>query len=69
MNTILKTGALIGLTCGAWTFVMGFAGWYKHPALQYAFWLVVVIQIALLVWGLRQTARTGVRWARGRSCP
>jgi hypothetical protein len=33
MNPILSTGLLIGLLCGAWTFVMGFTGWYKDPVL------------------------------------
>ncbi|HSN98432.1 MAG TPA: DUF4199 domain-containing protein [Candidatus Nanopelagicales bacterium] len=56
MNTILKGAALIGGLCAAWTFVMGFTGWYKHPTLLNAFWLVVPIQIGVLVWALRRTA-------------
>jgi Protein of unknown function (DUF4199) len=56
MKVILKVGVLIGALCALWVFVMGFTGWYKHPALLNAFWVVVLIQIGLLVWGLRQTA-------------
>jgi len=56
MNPILKTGIAIGLGCVAWTFVMGFTGWYKDPAMVKAFFLVIGIEIVLLVWGLRQTA-------------
>ena len=56
MNVTLKVGLLIGALCALWTFVMGFTGWYKDPALLNAFWVVVPIQIGLLIWGLRQTA-------------
>jgi len=39
-----------------WTLVMGVTGWYKHPVLLNMFWVVVLIEIGVLVWGLRQTA-------------
>ena len=60
MNPILAAGVLIGLLCSAWTFVMGFTGWYKIPALANGMFITVVmaIEIAGLTWGLRQTART-----------
>jgi hypothetical protein len=41
---------------------MGFTGWYKHPTLLHLFWLVVAVQVALLIWGLRRTASAGVRY-------
>jgi Protein of unknown function (DUF4199) len=63
MNPILAAGLLIGVFCGLWTFVMGVTGWYKDPAMMNAFWVVVVIQLFGLVWGLRQTARQGRGWA------
>jgi hypothetical protein len=63
MNPILAAGLLIGVFCGLWTFVMGVTGWYKDPAMMNAFWIVVVIQLFGLVWGLRQTARQGRGWA------
>jgi len=59
MNTIVKSGLLIGILCCAWTYVMGFAGWYKDPLMMSTFYLVFVIQIALLIRGLKQTAAEG----------
>jgi len=63
MNTILKSGALLGCLVVAWTFVMGFTGWYKDPVLLNMFWMVIVIQIVLLVWTLRKTAAEGRGYA------
>jgi hypothetical protein len=59
MNPILNAGLLIGVLCGVWTFVMGFTGWYKDPVMLNAFFLVIVIEVAGLIWGLRQTAAQG----------
>jgi hypothetical protein len=59
VNPILKTGVVIGILCAVWMFVFGFAGWYKDPSMRVMFFLVVLIEIAGLVWGLRQTAREG----------
>lgn len=59
MNPVLNAGVLIGVLCGLWTFVMGWTGWYKDPARVNIFFLVILIEIAGLVWGLRQTAREG----------
>lgn len=63
MNPILAAGLLIGVFVGLWTFVMGFTGWYKDPAMMNAFWVVVLIELIGLVWGLRQTARQGRGYA------
>jgi hypothetical protein len=63
MNPVLKAGLLIGVLCGVWTFVMGFTGWYKDPVMLNAFFLVVLIEIGGLVWGLRQTAAEGRTYA------
>ena len=59
MNPIIAAGLLLGVLCGAWTFVMGFTGWYKDPAMVNAFFLVILIEIGVLIWGMRQTARQG----------
>jgi hypothetical protein len=59
MNPILSAGILIGVLCGAWTFVMGLTGWYKDPVMMNAFFAVILIQIAGLIWGLTQTAAQG----------
>lgn len=50
-------GVALGLAVAGWTLVMGATGWYRDPALQAAFFLVVVIQIAVLVMLLRRTAK------------
>ncbi|MBI4547619.1 MAG: DUF4199 domain-containing protein [Ignavibacteriae bacterium] len=62
MNVTTRGGILIGVLCGLWTFVMGFTGWYKDPALLYAFWLVIPIQIGVLIWGLRKVTSTGKQY-------
>jgi hypothetical protein len=65
MNPILAAGLLIGVLCGLWTFVMGFTGWYKDPAMLWIFFAVILFEIGGLIWGLRQTAREG-RTYRGQ---
>jgi len=59
MNPILAAGLLIGVLCGLWTFVMGFTGWYKDPSKTAAFFVVILIEVAGLMWGLRRTAVQG----------
>lgn len=59
MHPIPAAGLLIGVLCAVWTFVMGFTGWYKDPTMAGAFFLVILIQVFGLVWGLRQTAAQG----------
>lgn len=56
MISTVRTGLLIGVSVVVWTFVMGFTGWYLDPALLNLFFLVIPIQIALLVVGLRSSA-------------
>jgi hypothetical protein len=56
MKPIPKVGIILGLLVVGWTFVMGMTGWYKDPALLNLFWVVVLIQVVVLVWGLRLTA-------------
>jgi hypothetical protein len=63
MNPILAAGLFIGVFSGLWAFVMGLSGWYKDPAMVWAFWAVVAIEVFGLTWGLRQTAREGRGWA------
>lgn len=59
MKQIVLPGVVLGALVVVWTFVMGITGWYRHPTLLHLFWLVIVIEIAVLVWGLRGTARDG----------
>lgn len=57
MSSTVRTGLSIGFAVVAWTFVMGFTGWYLHPTLLNLFFLVIPIQIVLLVVGLGSTRR------------
>ena len=60
MNPILSTGLLIGVLCGAWSFVMGFTGWYRDPGKAWIFFVAVItIEVLGLIWGLRRTAKEG----------
>jgi hypothetical protein len=59
MPPILAAGLLIGVLCGIWTFVMGFTGWYKDPVMLNVFFVVILLEIGGLVWGLRKTAAEG----------
>lgn len=59
MKPTLKAGLALGILVAAWTFLMGFTGWYKHPTLLNLFHLVILIQICVLIWGLKQTAAEG----------
>lgn len=56
MNPTLLAGLLLGILVAAWTFVMGFTGWYKDPQRLGLFWLVIPLQIGLVVWSLWRTA-------------
>ena len=58
MPPTLRAGLILGLCVAAWTFIMGFTGWYKHPGLLYLFWLVIPMQIGILLWTLRDLAPT-----------
>jgi Protein of unknown function (DUF4199) len=59
MDPILRTGLTIGVLCGAWMFVLGATGWYLDPVLSALFFVVVLIEIGGLIWGLRKTAAEG----------
>jgi hypothetical protein len=59
MHPVPAAGLLIGVLCAIWTFVMGFTGWYKDPDKAGAFFLVVLIEVFGLIWGLRRTAAQG----------
>jgi hypothetical protein len=54
MSLTVKGGLIIGVLCGVWMYVIGFTGWYRDPALQAMFWVVVLIEIGVLYWMLRQ---------------
>lgn len=56
MPPTLRAGLILGLSVAAWTFVMGFTGWYKQPGMLHLFWLVIPLQIGILLWALRASA-------------
>lgn len=64
MATVFRSGLLLGLLVVAWTFVVGFTGWYKDPQMVKLFWLVIPIQITVLVLALRRTAAQGTPYLR-----
>jgi hypothetical protein len=63
MSLTLKGGLLIGGLCSVWMYVVGYAGWYRDPALQAMFFLVIVIEIVALFWMLRQLPESGKTFA------
>ncbi len=58
MNTTLKYGLILGLLCSAWTYVLGFTGWYIDPVLMNLFFVVILIEIVILYCGLNESATT-----------
>jgi len=56
MTTTYKAGMYIGVLCGIWQLIMGLTGWYKDPAMYNIFFVVILIQVGVLIWGLKQTA-------------
>ncbi len=59
MKSTIKPGIALGLIVVVWMYIIGFAGWYKDAAMMNMFYLVILFQIAVLVWGLRLTAAEG----------
>jgi len=57
-NVAVKGGIWLGVLVFLWTLVMGVTGWYKHPTLLNLFWVVILIEVAVLLWALRRTAAT-----------
>ncbi|MBM4166890.1 MAG: DUF4199 domain-containing protein [Ignavibacteria bacterium] len=57
MNSTLKTGIVIGIACAMWIFIQGITGWYKDPVMSSTFFLVILIEIGVLVWGLKQSEK------------
>jgi hypothetical protein len=57
MKSMLMTGLAIGVLCAAWQVIMILAGWLTKPGTFALFYLVILIQILILIWGMRQTAQ------------
>ena len=56
MKPILKIGFVIGVLCAIWQVLMAATGWLANPRLFAIFYVVILIEIGVLIWGLRQTA-------------
>jgi hypothetical protein len=61
MEHAVRGGLILGALVAAWTLVMGFTGWYRHPTLAALFFVVVLVQIGVIVAVLRKT-REGRTW-------
>ena len=59
MTILWKYGVLLGILVAVWTYVMGFAGWFRDPVLHHLFWLVVLIQTGVLLVAMRAAAKAG----------
>lgn len=63
MKPIVTAGIVLGVSVGIWIFINGFAGLYKNPGTAWVFPVVAtVIEIFVVVWGLRKTAQLGKRY-------
>ena len=58
MNIPVRAGVVLGVLVVIWQFVIGFTGWYKDPVMMNAFFLVIVFEIAVIIWALRKTCAT-----------
>jgi hypothetical protein len=56
MSTPIRAGVLLGVLVTIWQFVIGFTGWYKDPVMLNLFFLVILFELVVLLWALKQTA-------------
>lgn len=56
MKSIFKVGLTIGVLCAIWQFIMAATGLLTNPHLFGLFYFVILIEVAVLVWGLKRTA-------------
>lgn len=63
MKRILTIGIVLGVLVAIWDFVYGLLGLYKSPGTVWTFSVVaILIEVGVLVWGLRQTVQDGRRY-------
>jgi hypothetical protein len=58
VNIPVRAGLVLGVLVVIWQFVIGFTGWYKDPVMMNAFFLVIVFEIAVIIWALKKTCAT-----------
>lgn len=56
MKSIFKAGLAIGIFCGIWQIILATTRWIINPSLMNLFYLVILIEIAVLIWGLKQSS-------------
>jgi hypothetical protein len=56
MKSAWKGGIAIGVLCAVWQVIMANTGWITSPNRMNLFYLVVLIEIAVLIWALTQSA-------------
>ncbi len=64
MKEMVKAGILLAVLVAVWTYVMAFTGWIADPVLFNMFWLVILINIVVVVLGLRWTAALGYGYGK-----
>ena len=64
MKTAAVAGIVLGVLCVAWTFVMGYTGWYLDPVKLNLFYVVIGIEVAVLIVMLGRTARQGFGYGK-----
>jgi hypothetical protein len=63
MKPVISAGVMLGVAAGIWMFINGFAGLYRNPGTAWVFPVVAtVIEIFVIVWGLKKTAQLGKRY-------
>jgi hypothetical protein len=62
MKPTVQAGIALGVLVGLWTLLMGVTGWYKDPVLANVFFVVILIEIGVLIWGLRKTGSDSGYW-------
>jgi hypothetical protein len=62
MKSSVIAGIVLGVLVAIWTLLMGATGLYKHPIGALLFFVVIPINIAVVVWGLRKTRDRGFRY-------
>ncbi len=56
MKSNWKAGLAIGVLCAVWEIIMAATGWITSPDLMNLFYLVILIQVGVMVWGLKLRA-------------
>jgi hypothetical protein len=58
MISVFKAGLTIAILCAIWQVVMVMSGWMTDPKHFSFFYLVILIEFVVLIWGLKLTAAT-----------